>query len=533
MGDLGIAPPERTLWQAFLDGAHADPARPAVIANDQTISYGELADLAGQAALAFLELGIRHGDKVALWLPDGVPFLAAALGAWRIGAIVVATNPRFRLGEVAYVLGQSDSVAVVLSEQAGSTNQVDLLRQIRPDLAGLRHAVCLAAGHADLRAWTDFLALGAAHASSARLASAEREVQPNHVALFQYTSGSTAFPKAVMLSHATLARNAWHVGEALALTPDDTYLVPLPSFHVGGLVTGALAALERGSRLVLMERFEPEDMLRLIQRHRCTTLAGVETTYLMALNHPEFGRYDLSSLRKCLALGTGELIRRIHAEMGIASVCTLYGMSELGPNVTLVHVGEPLETSLRTMGRPHPGIELRIADPETGAALEPGQVGEICVRGWNLMRGYYKQPEETARIIDAEGWLHTGDLGQLDLTGYLVFVGRLKHVVRVGGENVSAEEVEDCLTAHPAVKVAQVVAGPDPRLGEVCVGYVELREGTMATEEELIAHCRERLAGFKTPRRIRFVHEWPMTGSGKIQRLQLKEQEFARAAAGA
>jgi acyl-CoA synthetase (AMP-forming)/AMP-acid ligase II len=532
MADLGVALGERTLWQAFLEAARADPARQAVIADDEAVSYGELSRLASQAALGFLELGIREGDKVALWLPDGVPFLAAALGAWRIGAIVVAVNPRFRAGEVAYVLGQSDSVAVVLSEQAGSTNQVDLLRQIWAELPGLQHAVCLAPDHPGLRAWSNLLALGAQHASNARLASAEREVQPSGVALFQYTSGSTAFPKAVMLSHATLARNAWHVGEALALTPEDTYLVPLPSFHVGGLVTGALAALERGSRLVVMARFDPEAMLRLIQTHRCTTLAGVETTYLMALNHPEFGRYDLSSLRKCLALGTGELIRRIHTEMGIASVCTLYGMSELGPNVTLVHVGEPLETSLRTMGRPHPGIELRIADPETGAPLAPNQTGEICVRGWNLMQGYYKQPEETARIIDAEGWLHTGDLGQLDAQGYLVFVGRLKHVVRVGGENVSAEEVEDCLTAHPAVKVAQVVAGPDPRLGEVCVGYVELRESAATSEEELIAYCRERLAGFKVPRRIRFVGEWPMTGSGKIQRLQLKELEFARAESG-
>jgi acyl-CoA synthetase (AMP-forming)/AMP-acid ligase II len=275
-----------------------------------------------------------------------------------------------------------------------------------------------------------------------------------------------------MLSHATLTRNAWHVAESLALTADDTYLVPLPFFHVGGLVTGALTALDRASRLVLMEHFDPEALLRLIQTHRCTTLAGVETTYLMVLNHPDFARYDLSSLRKCLALGTGELIRRIHDEMGMAS---------------------------------------------------------ICVRGWNVMQGYYKQPEETARILDAEGFLHTGDLGLLDTNGYLVFVGRLKHVVRVGGENVSAEEVEDCLTAHPAVKVAQVVAGPDPRLGEVCVGYVELREGAAASDEELIAHCRERLAGFKVPRRIRFVREWPMTGSGKIQRLQLKEREFAQA----
>jgi acyl-CoA synthetase (AMP-forming)/AMP-acid ligase II len=237
----------------------------------------------------------------------------------------------------------------------------------------------------------------------------------------------------------------------------------------------------------------------------------------------------VSSLTKCLALGTGELIRRIHDEMGIASVCTLYGMSELGPNVTMVHVGEPLETSLRTMGRPHAGIELRMADPETAEPLPAGQVGEICVRGWNLMQGYYKQPDETARVIDAQGWLHTGDLGLLDANGDLVFVGRLKHVVRVGGENVSAEEVEDCLTGHPAVKLAQVVAGPDPRLGEVCVGYVELRAGASATEEELIAHCRERLASFKVPRRIRFVGDWPMTGSGKIQRLQLKEREFAQA----
>jgi acyl-CoA synthetase (AMP-forming)/AMP-acid ligase II len=521
-------PAARTLWQAFSAAAQAAPTREAILADGETVTYAELAELAGRASLAFIELGIGKGDKVALWLPSGVPFLVAALAAWRIGAVVVAVNPRFRAGEVAYVLGQSDSVAVLLSERAGSTDQVNLLRQIAPELPGLRHRVCLGSGYPELRTWADLLASGAGHSADARLARAEHEVQPDDVALFQYTSGSTAFPKAVMLSHATLTRNAWHVADGLALTGDDTYLVPLPFFHVGGLVTGALAALDHGSRLVAMAHFDAETMLRLIESHRCTTLAGVETTYLMALNHPDFARYDLSSVRKCLALGTGELVRRIHDEMGIASVCTLYGMSELGPNVTLVHVGEPLETSLRTMGRPHPGIELRMADPETGEALAPGKVGEICVRGWNLMLGYYKQPEETARVIDAEGFLHTGDLGLVDTAGYLVFVGRLKHVVRVGGENVSAEEVEDCLTAHPAVKLAQVVAGPDPRLGEVCVGYVELREGAAATEDELIAHCRARLAGFKVPRRIRFMRDWPMTGSGKIQRLQLKEREFAQ-----
>lgn len=539
---------KRTVWQAVAASVRAHPERTAVIADDERLTYAELSDLAGRVSLGLLRQGVRRGDKVSLWLPNGLPFLAAALGASRVGAVVVAVNPRFRADEVAYVLRQSDSVAVILSPRTGTTDQLAILADVCPELSTARGGrissqtlpelqlgVCLGDAPPNLLVWDELLRLGLDHDQAADLAEREAEVTADDVALFQYTSGSTAFPKAVMLSHDSIVRNAWQFGEALAMTPDDVYLVPLPFFHVGGLVTGALCALVHGACVVTMARFEPEAFLRAVEAYQCTVLSGVETTYVMALEHPDLRRFNLSSARRCIALGTSELIRRIHDEMGIPYVCTLYGISEAAPNVSLVRVGEPLEVSLTTMGRPQPGVDVRIVDPARGAELGPGERGEICVRGWNVMRGYYKQPGETAEAIGAEGWLHTGDLGTLDERGYLTFLGRIKNVIRVGGENVSAEEVENCLIGHPAVKIAQVVAGPDPRLSEVCVAYVERKAGESVDEEALIAHCRARLAGYKVPRRVRFVAavDWPMTGSGKIQRFKLRGREFEATGAAA
>lgn len=530
------APLRRTVWQAFCESVNRQPPRRAVICDGEVVTYKELAELAGSLSLAFLRLGIRKGDKIAFWMPNSVRFLAAALGATRIGAVVVPVNPRFRAEEVEYILRQSDSVAVLLPDQPDSADYVGLLTQIEPGLLEnssdgaerrlpyLRHAIC-PAGTDDpgFRSWDEVMQPGSGHRTDESLRSAEEGVLPDDVGVMQYTSGSTGFPKGVMLTHDNLVRNAWYVGEALALEPDDVYIVPLPFFHVGGLVTGALSALLHGACLVTMGRFEAGEMLRLIDDHRCTVACGVETNYVMAMDHPDFGSYDLSSLEKCLALGTGGLIRRVRDRLGIESVCTLYGITEASPNVSMVRVGEPPEVSIRTMGRPQPGVEVKIVDLDTRSPLDPGSKGEICVRGWNVMKGYYKQPEETAKAIDSEGWLHTGDLGVLDARGYLTFLGRAKNVVRVGGENVSAEEIENYLASHPKVKIAQVVGAPHPRLMEVCEAYVELRGGEEASEEELISYCREGLAGFKVPRKIHFTTSWPMTGSGKIQRFKLKE----------
>lgn len=537
-------PLRRTIWQAFRESARRDPERRAVICDGEVVTYGELAELAGSLASGFLRLGIRKGDKVAFWIPNSVEFLAAALGATRIGAIVVPVNPRFRAEEAEYVLHQSDSIAVLLSDRIGSTDYIELLTRIEPQLHAassdqtgarrlpfLEHAICLAPGYPGFHAWDEVVRLGSDHRTDESLTRLERDVSPNDVGIIQYTSGSTGFPKGVMLSHDNLVRNAWYVGESLVLEPDDVYMVPLPFFHVGGLVTGALSALVHGASLVTAGHFEAEEMLRLLEAHQCTVACGVETHYVMAMNHPDFHSYDLGSLKKCLTLGTGELIHRIRDQIGVESVCTLYGITEASPNVSMVRVGEPPEVSFRTMGRPQPGVEVRIVDPDTGSMMEPVSSGEICVRGWNVMKGYYKQPEETARTIDPDGWLRTGDLGVLDSRGYLTFLGRVKNIIRVGGENVSAEEIENYLTSHPKVKLAQVVGVPHPRLMEVCEAYAELREGEQASEEELVSYCREGLAGFKVPRKIRFTTSWPMTGSGKIQRFKLKEMAAADALA--
>ncbi|MCA1644820.1 MAG: AMP-binding protein [Chloroflexi bacterium] len=537
---------KRTLWQAFAAVAQRQSGHRAVLCDGEKVTYGELAKLAERAARGLVRIGIQPDDKVALWAPNSVSFLAITLGATRIGAVVVPVNTRLRAEEVAYTLQQSESVALVLQQRHGQTDFVQLLDSICPDVRRarvgqitseafpfLKHAVCLDAEPPGFWTYAELLRTSAAaHVDDdMRLRAAEANVTPDDLAFIQYTSGSTAFPKGAMLSHNSVVRNAWHFGEALVLQPSDVYVSPMPFFHVGGLVTAALCCFVHGATLVAQGHFDAEHMLRLIEAERATVLGGVETNFLMAMDHPGFAAYDLSSLHKCIVLGTGEFVQRVHDEMRIPSVCTLYGISEASPNVSIVRVGEPLEVSLRTMGRPQPEVEVRIVDLDTDAPLAAGEQGEICVRGWNVMQGYYNNPQETARAIDADGWLHTGDLGTLDQQGYLVFLGRIKNVIRVGGENVSAEDVENVLGGHPKVKLAQVVGAPDPRLQEVCVAYVELKEGQAATAEDLISYCRERLATFKVPRRIRFTDDWPMTGSGKVQRFKLRERELQLAQA--
>jgi fatty-acyl-CoA synthase len=328
-----------------------------------------------------------------------------------------------------------------------------------------------------------------------------------------------------MHPHVTLLRDSYEICQAMRIAEPDVLFSALPLYHIAGYASAFLSSFQNGGTFVTADHFDPGKSLELIERERCTIIRGVETMFIMMMAHPDLDRHDLSSLRGGVCGSNApDVLDAVYSRMGVHELTSVFGLSETASASTMTRVDDPLKTRIETQGRPLPGIEARIADPETGEPLPPGAQGEILVRGWNLMKGYYNKPKETAETIDAEGWLHTGDLGMQDAEGNLRFIDRIKDVIRVGGENVSAAEVESFLYRHPKVELVQVVAGPDLRLGQVCVAYVKARPGTACSAEEIIEFCRGKIASFKVPRHVFFVDEFPLTGSGKVQKFLLRDR---------
>ncbi len=530
--------PDRETFVFHHIGAERETAAPQR-ARRQAYTAAELLAEANRLAQGLLALGIAPGERIALWMTNLPEAAIAEFAITKIGAVMVPINIRFKTSELEYVLRQSEAKMLIMMDRFGETDLEAMVRQVCPELTRcapgqlrssrcphLQGVITLGPRSPGLLAYQDVLALGHAGLDRARR-EREASVTPDGIALIQYTSGSTAFPKGVMLSHDQTLRNAFIMSGRAGLDADDRVLSAMPMFHIGGSVCALLGAVTRGYVLHMMTKFDAGETLRLIEEERITAYIGIETMFLMLRDHPDCSRRDRSSLRKGWAAGSPTLLRLIAEEIGIPFICSVYGLSECSPNVCITDWRDSLEKRVGTNGRPHPGVEVEIRDPMTGEPCPPGQPGEICVRGYVVMKGYYNMPEETARTIDPDGWLHTGDRGLLTEDGYLVFLGRCKDVLRVGGENVSALEVENFLLTHPLVVAAAVVSVPDPRWGEVPAAFLKLKEGESVTEDEVIAYCREHLAPFKVPRYVRFVREFPMTGSGKIQKFLLQEHLLA------
>jgi fatty-acyl-CoA synthase len=513
------------------------PNKKAIISEGRGVSYGELKDHVERVACAFLARGIQKGDKVSVWLCNCPEWIYIQLALGKIGAILVPVNTRFKVKELEYTLNQSDSRVLVTMDRFLKVDYAQLVYETIPELRAsppgeirserfpiLEHVICL--GGQDMPGmvpWEEFLTNGQEIQEEA-LVQRQRQVEPDEVAMFQYTSGTTSFPKGVMLTHNNVLRDSFHMGRRMSIETEDRLFCPLPFFHVGGAVITTLIALINGATLVICETYDPERALKMVERERCTAMNGIETHFLMMYEYPGFDKYDVSCLEKGWAIGQPEIIRSVYEKLGMKKILNVYGISEASPNVTTTEVDDPLEFRIQWHGKPHPETEIKIVDYETGQTRPPFQEGEICVRGWNVMKGYYKKPEETRAAIDHEGWLHTGDSGMMDTEGNLKFTGRIKDIIRVGGENVSAMEVESFLLTHPKVKNAAVIAVPDKRKTEVCMAVIQPKEGEEATEEEIIEYCKGKIANFKIPRFVRFVEEYPMTGSGKIQKFVLKEE---------
>jgi fatty-acyl-CoA synthase len=506
--------------------------RAALAFQGQRWTFAELNARVDAVAKGLLQLGIGPGDKVALWMVNGPEWIDAMFAIMQIGAVLVPVNTRFRTEDVTYVLGQSEAVAVMLAERSGPVEYLSMMREVAPALGtrpdprvpALRHVVVLAERAQALAVgWHEMLEDGR-YVSDDAVRERARAVDPDESAFIFYTSGTTGFPKGAVHDH-RIIRNTWDMGDRMGVTADDVILMYLPLFHAFGFIHGALMSMIRGARQVLTETFDGDECVDLIARERATIIHGFDTHYSDLLRAQEKNPRDVSSVRTGVC-GTGmssaiPIARRARQTFG--TLMTGYGMSEVGI-VTFSALDSTEEQCVEANGYPLAGCEVRIFDPETGKDQPVSAPGEILARGYMVTPGYYKKPEDTARAIDQDGWFHTGDMGVMRPDGHLRFVGRYKDMLKIGGENVDPMEVETFLMSHTAIKVAAVVGVPDPRLSEVAVAFVQVEPGGTLTEREVIEHCRGRVASFKIPRHVAFVDEFPMTSTGKIQKVKLREQ---------
>lgn len=528
----------RTLAAVLAQQASLDGSRRALVTPDGATTWRELEAQSRRVAKALLARGVKRGDFVGLLCGNDAHWVASFYGAALIGAVTVPVNTRFKAAEIEYCLRQSDVRLLILADRFLKIDFMAFLREAEPavdqSLPGqalplLGDVVVVGsdvpgAGHG----WEAFLSAGDVLSDEA-LADAMRAVTPEDLLLIQFTSGTTAYPKGVMLTHDNMLRNASAVGQRLGIEASDCYFNCRPFFHVAGSTLSLLCALCAGASIATLPTFDAGEALAMMERERCTFISGNETLFQMLISHPSFDRSRLH-LRGGWAAAGPDTMQRIIDEMGIERICWAYGLSEASPNVAINDWRDDASLRVGGFARPHDGVAVRIIDEASGTVCGADEVGEIQVQGWGVMRGYYKQPEANAKVFTADGWLRTGDLGALRPDGRLRLVGRLKDVFRVGGENVAPAEVEQALLSHPAVASAQVVGVPDARLGEVPAAFVTLKAGMALDAEALLAWARPRMANFRAPRYAEIVTDFErigMTASGKVQKNKLREHAIA------
>jgi fatty-acyl-CoA synthase len=534
-----------TIGQALAHTAELCPDRDALVfpALGWRVSWREFLNQVDEAARGLLALGIQRGEHVAIWATNVPRWVVLQFATARIGAVLVTINPAYRPFELKYVLKQSDAVALFLVERFKSSEYFAMLAEVCPELAAappgqlrstefprLRAVVAISgAPPKGALAWNDVQARGAA--SRVDITALGSSLKPTDPINIQYTSGTTGFPKAATLSHRNLLLNAFYVGQCQRLTAEDRICIPVPFYHCFGCVLGNMCAIVHGAAMVVpAESFDPRATLDAIERERATAIYGVPTMFIAQLEHESFGGRDLASLRTGIMAGSPcpiEVMRQVVSKMGAREVTIAYGQTEASPVITQTRFDDPLQLRVETVGRPLPGMEVKLIDPASGVELPDNQQGELCARGHAVMLGYYGNPEATEKAIDAGGWLHTGDLAVRQAGGYYRITGRIKDMVIRGGENIYPREIEEFLFTHPAIEQATVVGLPDPKYGEELCAWVKLKAGAAATEDELRGFCRANLAHYKVPRYIRFVDSFPQTVTGKIQKFKVREQMIA------
>jgi fatty-acyl-CoA synthase len=518
-----------TIGGALNRAAERWGGRDAVVACHQHLrySYRELRNEADRAARALIALGVQRGDRVGIWSGNRAEWMITQYAAAKAGAILVNVNPAYRLRELEYALRHSSVSVLITARGFRSTDYVDMLLTLAPELPALRHVVYLGPdAQPGGIAWADFLEL-ANRIEAGELAARETAVQFDEPVNIQYTSGTTGSPKGATLSHHNILNNGYFVGEGLRYTEHDRICVPVPFYHCFGCVLANLAAVTHGCAVVLPgESFDPDATLRTIEAERCTSIYGVPTMFIAQMDHPGFGSVRLETLRTGIMAGAPcpfDVMRKVIGRMHVPQVTICYGMTETSPVSFQSQIDDPIELRVSTVGHVLPHLESKIIDPDTRVTVPRGTPGELCTRGYAVMLGYWNDDEATAAAIDAARWMHTGDLAVMNGDGSVAITGRIKDMIIRGGENVSPREIEEFLHTHEKVSDVQVIGVPDPKYGEEVCAWIRLHDGVTATEKEFRDFCRGQIATFKIPRYIRFTSEFPMTVTGKVQKFKMRE----------
>ncbi len=540
----------RTIGGWLDDMAKQHPDHEALVYVDRglRLTYHEFNEVCRRAAKGLHQLGVKKGDHVAIWATNYPEWLITLFATAKLGAVLVTVNTNYRTFELEYLLRQSDSMTMVFIDGIKTANYVEILNDLLPELEEsepgklntdklpyLKNLIYVPnprdpkPAPAGTFSWDQLMALGDDVPDSV-LNEIEAGLDPHDVVNMQYTSGTTGFPKGVMLTHYNIINNGFFIGENMRFTKDDRLCIPVPFFHCFGLVLAVMACLTHASTMVPVEVYSPTKVMQTIQAERCTAVHGVPTMYIFMLEHPDFDQYDFSSLRTGIMSGSPcpiATMRQVIEKMNMREITIPYGQTEASPVTTMTNTDDPLERRVTTVGRAMPAIECKLVDPDTGKEVGPNVQGEFCCRGYNVMRGYYKMEEATRAAIDEDGWLHSGDLAVRDEEGYYRITGRIKDMIIRGGENIYPREIEELIYTHPAVQDVQVIGVPSKKFGEEVMACIILKDGAETTVDEMHDFIAKNISRHKVPSYIKFVDSFPMTASGKIQKFKMREQAIA------
>jgi fatty-acyl-CoA synthase len=511
-----------TITQNLFNTCQSFPGREALVSVHQNYraTYGQLWEQVETVAKAFLAIGVQKGDRVALWAPNCFEWVLVQYATARIGVILVNVNPAYRSSELAYVLGQSETSVIISAVSFKGSSYKNMINEAKWSCEHLRETIYLNEN------WENFLSL-AKQTSDEQLKAVEQSVQFDEPINIQYTSGTTGFPKGVTLSHHNLLNNGHFIGKRLNYSEQDRVCIPVPFYHCFGMVIGNLCCTSLGACMVIpSESFEPLKVLEAVQNEKCTSLYGVPTMFIAELQLPEFSKFDLTSLRTGVMAGSPcpiEVMKQVQSKMHMTEVEICYGMTETSPVSTQTCIGTPLEKQVSTVGTVQDHLEIKIIDPETGEVLERNMPGELCTRGYSVMLGYWNNVKATNEAIDQARWMHTGDLAVMDDEGYINIVGRIKDMILRGGENIYPREIEEFLYTHEAIEDVQVIGVPSEKYGEEVMAWVKIKTNHIITPEHLDEFCQEKIARYKIPRYWKFVSSFPMTVTGKIRKVEMRE----------